>query len=154
VARRLGVPVTLKPLDGNQGKGVTVDCRTPEEVEQAYAFAPQARPHHHRRALIQGATTACSWPAASVVAAASCRRPAHVTGDGRHSIRELVDIENRNPARGEGHSNILTQIALDAHAEDILRKQGYAPDAVPPAGSAVDTCAATPICPPAAPPKT
>jgi cyanophycin synthetase len=61
-----------------------------------------------------------------------------VIGDGRHTVRELVAIENRNPARGEGHANILTQIALDAHAEDILRKQGYVPDAVPPDGATVE----------------
>jgi cyanophycin synthetase len=76
--------------------------------------------------------------AAGRVAAASCRRPAHVLGDGHHSIAELVAIENRNPARGEGHTNILTQIALDAHAEDILRKQGYAPDSVPAEGITVE----------------
>jgi cyanophycin synthetase len=52
-------------------------------------------------------------------------------------VRELVDAENANPARGAGHTNILTKIALDAHAEDLLRKQGYVPDAVPPAGAAV-----------------
>jgi cyanophycin synthetase len=76
--------------------------------------------------------------AAGRVAAASCRRPAHVTGDGHHSVSELVAIENRNPARGEGHTNILTQIALDAHAEDILRKQGYVPDSVPAEGVTVE----------------
>ncbi|MGJ7916717.1 cyanophycin synthetase [Massilia sp. LXY-6] len=137
VARRLAVPVTVKPLDGNQGKGVTVDCRTPEEVEQAYAFARK----HGRRIVVERYVQGRDYRvfvAAGRVAAASCRRPAHVIGDGRHSIRELVAIENRNPARGEGHTNILTQIALDAHAEDILRKQGYAPDSVPAEGTTVE----------------
>jgi cyanophycin synthetase len=137
VARRLDVPVTVKPLDANQGKGVTVDCRTPEEVEQAYAFARK----HGRRIIVERHVQGRDYRvfvAAGRVAAASCRRPAHVIGDGRHTVRELVAIENRNPARGEGHANILTQIALDAHAEDILRKQGYVPDAVPPDGATVE----------------
>jgi cyanophycin synthetase len=137
VARRLDAPVTVKPLDANQGKGVTVDCRTPEEVEQAYAFARK----HGRRIIVERHVQGRDYRvfvAAGRVAAASCRRPAHVIGDGRHTVRELVAIENRNPARGEGHANILTQIALDAHAEDILRKQGYVPDAVPADGATVE----------------
>jgi cyanophycin synthetase len=137
VARRLAVPVTVKPLDGNQGKGVTVDCRTPEEVEQAYAFARK----HGRRIIVERFIQGSDYRvfvAAGRVAAASCRRPAQVVGDGERSIRALVEIENRNPARGEGHTNILTQIALDAHAEDILRKQGYVPDSVPAQGVTVE----------------
>jgi cyanophycin synthetase len=133
VARRIGAPVTVKPLDANQGKGVTVNCSTPEEVEQAYAFARK----HGRRIIVERHIEGLDYRvlvAGGKVAAASCRRPAHVVGDGERSIRELVEIENLNPARGDGHTNILTRIALDAHAEDLLRKQGYTPDAVPPAG--------------------
>jgi cyanophycin synthetase len=136
VAHRLNAPVTLKPLDGNQGKGVTVDCRSDLEIEQAYAFARK----HGKRIIVERFVEGADYRVlvtGGKVAAASCRRPAHVTGDGSHSIRELVDIENRNPARGAGHSNILTKIALDAHAEELLRKQDYAPDAVPPAGTLV-----------------
>jgi cyanophycin synthetase len=116
---------------------VTVDCRTPDEVEQAYAFARK----HGRRIIVERYIQGRDYRvfvAAGRVAAASCRRPAHVIGDGSRSIAELVAVENRNPARGEGHTNILTQIALDAHAEDILRKQGYAPDSVPAQGVTVE----------------
>jgi len=136
VARKLGVAVTVKPLDANQGKGVTVDCRSDAEVEQAYAFARR----HGKRIIVERFVEGFDYRvlvAGGKVAAASCRRPAHVVGDGSRSIRELVGIENGNPARGEGHTNILTKIALDAHAEDLLRKQGYTPDAVPPAGALV-----------------
>ena len=136
VAHKLGAPVTVKPLDANQGKGVTVDCRTDAEVEQAYAFARR----HGKRIIVERFVEGMDYRvlvAGGKVAAASCRRPAQVVGDGSRSIRELVEIENRNPARGEGHANILTRIALDAHAEDLLRKQGYAPDAVPQAGATV-----------------
>jgi cyanophycin synthetase len=138
-ARRLGspeVPVTLKPLDANQGKGVTVNCRSEAEIEQAYAFARK----HGRRIIVERHVEGMDYRvfvAGGKVAAASCRRPAHVVGDGARTIRELVDLENLNPARGEGHTNILTRIALDAHAEALLRTQGYAPDAVAPAGTTV-----------------
>jgi cyanophycin synthetase len=61
-----------------------------------------------------------------------------VTGDGVSTIRALVDAENRNPARGEGHTNILTKIPLDELALQVLARQGYDLDAVPPAGAQVD----------------
>ncbi|QJE02433.1 cyanophycin synthetase [Massilia forsythiae] len=136
VAHRLDAPVTVKPLDANQGKGVTVNCRSDDEIEQAYAFARK----HGRRIIVERHIDGVDYRvlvAGGRVAAASCRRPAHVVGDGEKTIRELVEIENRNPARGEGHSGILTRIALDAHAEDMLRKQDLLPDAVPPAGVVV-----------------
>jgi len=140
VARRLsasGGTVTIKPLDANQGKGVTTTCTTPEEVERAFEFARKYGRHviveeylrgRDYRVLVTG----------KKIAAASWRRPPHVTGDGVHTIRELVEIENRNPARGDGHTNILTRIPLDAIAEQVLAKAGYTFDAVPPEGESVD----------------
>ena len=140
VARRLGGPVVVKPEDARQGEGVTVGCTTSAEIEQAYAFARK----HGRRIIVERSVAGDDYRvlvAGGKVAAASRRRPAHVVGDGEHTIRELVDIENRNPARRieptAGHTNILTPLRLDTHAEDLLRKQGYAPDAVAPAGTTV-----------------
>ncbi|MFC4931612.1 cyanophycin synthetase [Massilia sp. GCM10023247] len=137
IARRLRVPVTLKPLDGNQGKGVTTRCSTPEEVARAFAFARE----YGRRIVVERFVEGRDYRvlvAGGRVAAASVRRPAHVIGDGVSTITELVELENRNPARGAGHSNVLTRLSLDAHAEDMLRRQGYAPDAVPAPGVCVE----------------
>jgi len=137
IARRLRVPVTLKPLDGNQGKGVTTKCATPEEVEKAFAFARE----YGRRIIVERFVEGRDYRvlvAGGRIAAASFRRPAHVIGDGVSTITELVEIENQNPSRGAGHSNILTRLALDAHAEDMLRRQGYAPDSVPAPGVCVE----------------
>ncbi|WP_198115391.1 cyanophycin synthetase [Massilia rhizosphaerae] len=136
-ARRLKGPVTVKPLDANQGKGVTVACATPADVERAFDFARQYGSHviveeHLRgrdyRVLVTGRK----------VAAASWRRPPHVTGDGVSTVRALVETENSNPARGDGHANILTKIPLDDLALQVLARQGYDLDAVPPEGSLVD----------------
>ncbi|UVW27024.1 cyanophycin synthetase [Massilia sp. H6] len=133
VAARMGAPVTLKPLDGNQGKGVTVDVRDPEGVARAFEFARQ----FGRRIIVERFVEGRDYRvlvANGAVAAASCRRPAHVVGDGIASIRALVERENRNPARGAGHANILTRIALDEHAADMLRRQGLDADSVLPFG--------------------
>jgi cyanophycin synthetase len=137
VARRLKGPATIKPLDANQGKGVTTTCTTPEEVERAFEHARKYGRHviveeflagRDYRVLVTG----------NKIAAASWRRPPCVTGDGSATVRELVEVENRNPARGDGHTNILTRIPMDDLAAATLAKQGYAFDSVVPAGVTVD----------------
>jgi cyanophycin synthetase len=136
VARRIGT-VTIKPLDANQGKGVTTTCSTPEEVERAFEFARKYGRHVIVEEYLRGRDYRVLVTGRKV-AAASWRRPPHVTGSGIHSIRELVEIENRNPARGDGHTNILTRIPLDDIALQVLAKQGYDFDSIPPEGEPVD----------------
>jgi cyanophycin synthetase len=137
VARRLGAAVTIKPLDANQGKGVTTACRSDAEIDAAFEHARRYSRHviverhlkgRDYRVLVTG----------GAIAAASCRRPPAVTGDGVSSIAALVEAENRNPSRGEGHTNILTKIPMDELALDAVAKQGYTFDSVPAAGVEVE----------------
>lgn len=135
-AEKLGGIVTIKPLDGNHGRGVTTRCGTPEEVAVAFNHARA----HGRSIIVERFIRGDDYRvlvAGKRVVAAALRRPASVTGDGVSSVRELVEMENRNPARGEGHSNILTRIPLDEHAETVLATQGLSRDSVPPAGQRV-----------------
>jgi len=136
-ARRIKGSVTVKPLDANQGKGVTVNCSTLDEIGRAFEFARKYGRHVIVEEYLQGRDYRV-LVAGRKVAAASWRRPPHVTGDGTSTIRALVDVENRNPARGDGHTNILTKIPLDDLALQVLASQGYDLDAVPPEGSVVD----------------
>ena len=140
VARRIirsAGAVTIKPLDANQGKGVTTTCTTPEEVERAFEFARKYGRHVIVEEFLRGRDYRVLVTGRKI-AAASWRRPPHVTGDGVLTVRELVELENRNPARGDGHTNILTRIPLDDLAIDVLAKQGYALDDVLPEGVDVD----------------
>ena len=137
LARRLGGPVTIKPLDANQGKGVTTMCTTPEEVERAFEFAARYGRHVIVEEYLRGRDYRVLVTGRKV-AAASWRRPPHVTGDGVSTVRALVELENRNPARGAGHTNILTRIPLDQIAEQVLAKQGWTLDSVPPEGALVE----------------
>jgi cyanophycin synthetase len=133
VALTLEGPVTVKPLDANQGKGVTVDCRTEDDIRTAFAFARK----YGRRIIVERFIEGRDYRvlvAGGKVAAASLRRPAHVVGDGMHTVAQLVEITNGDPRRGDGHGSALTSISLDAHAEDVLRGQGYLPDSVPQQG--------------------
>ncbi|NHZ39379.1 cyanophycin synthetase [Massilia sp. CCM 8693] len=137
VAGRIGGPVTVKPLDANQGKGVTTRCGTDDEVRTAFAHARE----HGRSVIVERFLTGRDYRVlvtGNKVAAASWRRPPHVTGDGVSTVGQLVDMENSSPARGEGHTNILTKIPLDDIALDVLRKQGMDAGSVPAAGSVVE----------------
>ncbi|NGZ86243.1 cyanophycin synthetase [Duganella aceris] len=137
VARRLHCAVTIKPLDANQGKGVTTICNSDEEIAAAFEHARQYSRHVIVERHLKGRDYRV-LVAGGAIAAASYRRPPLVTGDGASTIRELVEVENRNPARGEGHSNILTRITLDDHALAAASKQGFDFDSVPPAGVEVE----------------
>ena len=61
----------------------------------------------------------------------------HVVGDGRSTVRELVDIVNQGPRRGVGHEKVMTRLALDAQADMMLARQSLTPDSVPAAGQVV-----------------
>ncbi len=119
-----GYPIVIKPLDGNHGRGITIDIRSWEEAEAAYDAARQVSRaiivekyyvgRDHRVLVVDG----------KVVAVAE-RVPAHVVGDGRSTIAELVEETNRDPRRGDGHDNILTRIELDRTSYQLLERQGY-----------------------------
>jgi cyanophycin synthetase len=130
--RSLGYPCVVKPLDGNHGRGVSLDLRSEEDVRRAFDLAlSESRggavvvetyvPGDDHRVLVIGG---------HMVAIAQ-RVPAGVTGDGVHSVRELVDIENADPRRGFGHEKVLTRISLGPAAEELIGKQGYSLDSVP-----------------------
>jgi cyanophycin synthetase len=135
-AQEIGLPVVVKPKDGNQGKGVTVNITTREQTIAAYNAAKEFRDDimverflagHDFRLLVIG----------NKLVAAARRDPPHVVGDGVHSVRELVDIVNADPRRGTGHGTALTKIRFDDIALARLALQGLAADSVPPQGQRV-----------------
>ncbi|NMM80178.1 cyanophycin synthetase [Acidovorax sp. SRB_14] len=135
VAREVGLPVVVKPQDGNQGKGVTVNITERAALEEAYATAAEYGtvmverflPGHDFRLLVVG----------DQLVAAARREPPQVLGDAIHTVRELVDLVNLDPRRGEGHATSLTKIRLDDIAIARLAAQGLGPDSVPPKGQRV-----------------
>jgi len=128
--------VVVKPQDGNQGKGVTVNIRTREAVFAAYAAAREISDEVMVERYLPGYDFRLLVVGERLVAAAR-RDPAHVTGDGEHTIRELVALVNLDPRRGEGHATALTKIRLDDIALATLTKQGLTAEAIPPSGQRV-----------------
>ncbi len=126
IARLGGYPIVIKPLDGNHGRGITIDINNWSEAETAYDLASEAsktrsvivehyyRGSDHRILVVNG----------KVIAVAE-RIPAHVIGDGKSTIKELIRLTNKDPRRGEGHDNILTKIIVDQTSLGVLAKQGY-----------------------------
>jgi cyanophycin synthetase len=135
-ASDIGLPVVVKPQYGNQGRGVATNLRTQEQVVAAYAAAREEGAsiivEKHAlggdfRLLVVG----------DKMVAASRRQPAQVTGDGTHTIRELVDQVNLDPRRGEDHATCLSKIPLDSVSLQVLTEQGLTVDSVPTAGQNV-----------------
>jgi len=132
-AARIGYPVVTKPLDGNHGRGVSLDLRSDEDVRRGFDRAiEQTRSGVVVvESFIQGNDYRVLVIDGHMVAVAQ-RVPAHVIGDGEHTVRELVDITNRDSRRGIGHEKVLTRIKVDSAAEELVRRQGFDLDAVPP----------------------
>lgn len=130
-----GYPIVIKPLDGNHGRGITININSWEQAEEAYDAASAASKtqsviveryyigRDHRVLVING----------NVVAVAE-RVPAHVVGDGRSTIAQLIDQTNSDPNRGEGHDNVLTKIELDRTSWQLLSQRGYTLETVLPPG--------------------
>ena len=135
-ANRLGFPCVVKPLDGNHGRGVHLDLRSEEAVRAAFkgALAESRSGDLVVETYVAGNDYRCLVIGGKVAAIAE-RVPASVTGDGEHTVRELVDLANQDPRRGIGHEKVLTRIKLDDAAEALVRAQGFELDTVPPAGT-------------------
>ncbi|MCK6405609.1 MAG: cyanophycin synthetase [Rhodocyclaceae bacterium] len=135
-AQEIGGPVVVKPQDGNQGKGITVNVSSREDVMKAYESAREHRRHILVERYLPGHDFRFLVIGKNLVAAAR-RDPAQVIGDGQHNIKELVDIVNADPRRGTGHESSLTKIRFDDIAIAHLAKKGYNPETVPAKGERV-----------------
>jgi cyanophycin synthetase len=134
--KELDQPVVVKPLDGRQGKGVSLNLSTPEEVRHAFLIARE----HSGRVIVEELFSGRNYRVLVIggkMVAASERLPASVEGDGHHTILELVEIENADPRRGDGHEKALTKLVIDSVASEYLKKAGRTPDDVPRAGETV-----------------
>lgn len=136
IADRLGFPLVTKPLSGNHGRNVTCKIGTVAELMTGFSHAQEVSNSVIIEKEIQGNDYRLLLVGNKMVAA-SLRSPAHVTGNGISSVMELVNKENENTERGEGHENILTKITLDSHTEAILEKQGLSKTSVPPLGQII-----------------
>ncbi len=135
-AERIGYPVVLKPLSGNHGRGVSINLRTPDEVQTGFAKACEHGKTVIVESYIEGLDHRLLVINGKLVAAAK-RVPGHVIGDGKNTIGRLVEAVNQDPRRGVGHEKVLTRLEFDHQAERLLAKLGYDKDTVPAEGEVV-----------------
>ncbi|MFM8251780.1 MAG: cyanophycin synthetase [Planctomycetota bacterium] len=135
-AQQLGLPVVVKPRYGNHGRGVATNLSTRQQVEKAYAAAREESRNIMVEQFIEGLDHRLLVINGQLIAAA-IRDPAHVIGDGEHTVAELVALVNQDPRRSDGHSTSLSYIKLDTIGLEVLAEEGFTPDSVPPKGHKV-----------------
>jgi cyanophycin synthetase len=124
-----GYPIVIKPLNGNHGRGITIDIQSWEHAEIGYDRARDVSKGIIVEHYYQGRDHRILVVNHKVVAVAE-RVPAHVVGDGIETIAALVDRENLDTRRGTGHDNMLTKIELDDSTTEILNHQGFSLDTI------------------------
>ena len=129
--RYVGYPLVIKPIDGNHGRGITVDIQNYEVALEAF--------HHAKESSKSGAIIVEKFITGedyrllvinNRLVAAAKRTPAHVIGDGESTVEQLIDRVNRDPRRGYGHENVLTQITVNELTKTIIKDAGYTLDSV------------------------
>jgi len=135
-AREIGFPVLLKPLDASHGRGISGAIGDLEGVRAAFHAARE----HARRVVVERFVTGRDYRVLVVdgrVQAVAERVPAHVVGDGKCTVAELIQAANRDPRRGKGHTRTLTRLPGDAATDAYLAARGLSQRSVPAAGERV-----------------
>ncbi|AKD04199.1 cyanophycin synthetase [Pontibacter korlensis] len=129
----LDYPIVTKPLNGNQGKGASINIQNWKDALKGFAEAQRYSEAVMVEQFIQGSDYRMLVIDGKFIAAAK-RTPAMVTGDGTSTIRQLVNQVNKDPRRGVGHEKALTHIKIDKISRAILREKGLNLQSVLPAG--------------------
>jgi cyanophycin synthetase len=132
----IGTAVVVKPDVGNHGNGSTINVTDLDQLEQAFLAAKAFYPDVIVEEYVHGGDFRFLVIDGKLAAAAR-REPAHVIGDGKSTIRELIDILNADPLRGFGHEKVLTQVEMDAMTERLLALRGLGPDSRPEKGEKI-----------------
>ena len=134
--KKIGYPIVLKPLDGNHGKGASINVTNWEDAVSGLAFAQV----YGKRVIVEKFITGFDFRILVIdnkLVAAAKRVPAHVIGNGTDTIQQLIETTNLDPRRGYGHENVLTQIDVDRDTEDLLEKLNYTLETIPRIGEIV-----------------
>lgn len=135
-AHRIGYPVVAKPSDVSHGRGVYLNIRDDQTLKKGFEIAKEFSRDVIIEQYVEGNDYRVLVINGEFVAAAQ-RIPAHVIGDGQHTVEELVEIVNQDPRRGIGHEKVLTQIVIDQSSIDLLEAQGLTIKSIPEEGKFV-----------------
>ncbi|MDA0714149.1 MAG: cyanophycin synthetase [Bacteroidetes bacterium] len=130
---RIGYPLVVKPVNGNHGRGITTDIQNWEDACIALVAAKEIS----RSVIVEKFITGDDYRLLVIdhkLVAAARRTPAHVIGDGKSTVQELIDKTNKDPRRGYGHENVLTLITVNDMTMGLLEEKGLTLDSVIPKG--------------------
>jgi len=125
----VGFPLVIKPINGNHGRGITVNINSYDDALIAFREAKKISKAIIVEKYIQGDDYRLLVINNELVAAA-VRTPAHVVGNGKSSIQELVDEVNSDPRRGYGHEEVLTAIHINELSMTLIESKGYTLESV------------------------
>lgn len=138
VARSIGYPIVMKPMDGNHGRGVQINLQSDEDVAKSFRYAQDES--RNGQVMVESYITGRDYRILVVggkMVACAERVPAHVIGDGKHTISELIEITNSDPRRGIGHEKVLTRIPVNQSVINVLEKHEKTLETIPSAGEFV-----------------
>jgi cyanophycin synthetase len=129
-------PLVAKPLCGNHGRGVSLHLKTLDDLQFGFMAAQkisrsvvveeQYAGKDYRILVVDGRTIAVAE-----------RVPAHIVGDGERTVAQLIEIENLDPRRGDGHEKVMTKIVVDDAVIQTLAKAGLTTASIPARGQTV-----------------
>lgn len=129
--RYVGYPLVIKPVDGNHGRGITVDIQNYEDALKAFNNAKESS--RSGAIIVEKFITGEDYRLLVInnkLVAGAKRTPAHVIGNGKSTVQELIDEVNKDPRRGYGHENVLTQITVNELTKNIIKDAGYTLESV------------------------
>lgn len=136
IAYDIGYPLVLKPLNGNQGKGVVLNVNSDRELEDLFHIPLK----YSDQVIVEQNIIGKDYRILVIkdkVCAVAERTPPIILGDGVHTIKELVDMENSNNLRGNNHEKPLTKIRLDKISLNYLSRQNLREYSIPSMGQVV-----------------
>jgi len=125
----VGYPLVLKPISGNHGRGVTTNILNWDDAVVAFKAAKEVS----RSVIVEKYITGDDYRLLVInhkLVAAAIRTAAHVVGNGKSTIQELINIVNEDPRRGYGHEKVLTMIEVNDLTLGILKEKGKTLDTV------------------------
>lgn len=133
--RYVGYPLVIKPIDGNHGRGITVNLQNYDEALVAFQHAKESS--KSGAIIVEKFITGDDYRLLVInnkLVAGAIRTPAHVIGNGKSTVQELIDEVNSDPRRGFGHENVLTQITVNELTKTIIKDAGYTLESIVPEG--------------------
>ena len=136
IVDNIGFPIVIKPIDGNHGRGATINIPDYDAALIAFQYAKQFGNY----VIVERFTAGSDYRLLVIdgkLIAASKRIPAFITGDGFNSIESLINTLNNEPKRGDGHESSLSKIVINQDTFTQLEKYGYAITSIPEAGEII-----------------